>query len=66
MFLTGEKAAVHELHPADDVRIVGFELEQSPCHLFRSRFKNCGVGSVHVQFILGVVYQSTEDPKELA
>ena len=50
----------------DDVRIDGLEPELSPRHLFRSRFKDYGIGSVHVQFAFGVVYQSLEDAKELA
>ena len=56
LFLLGEEAAVHELHPADDVRIDGFGLELPPRHLFRSRLEDCGVGSVHVEFVLGIVY----------
>ena len=66
LLLLGEEAAVHELYPADDVRIDGFGLELSPRHLFRSCLEDCGVGSVHVEFVLGVVYQCTEDAKELA
>lgn len=66
LLLLGKEAAVHELHPADDVRIDGFRLELSPRHFFRSRLEDCGVGSVHVEFVFGVVYQSTEDAKELA
>ena len=66
LLLLGEEAAVHELHPADDVRIDGFGLELSPCHLFRRRLEDCGISAVHVQFVFGVVYQSTEDTKELA
>ena len=66
LLLLGKEAAVHELHPADDVRIDGFGLELSPRHLFSSRLEDCWVGSVHVEFVLGIVYQCTEDAKELA
>lgn len=66
LLLLREEAAVHELHPADDVRIDGFGLELPPRHLFSSRLEDCGVGSVHVEFVFGIVYQCTEDAKELA
>ena len=66
LLLLGEEAAVHELHPADDVGIDGFGLELSPRHLFSSRLEDCGVGSVHVEFVFGIVYQCTEDAEKLA